>query len=220
MAKPDLKIIVVDNRFQITRKGLLAKNLSEGEKTSVAFAYFMAKVLDGKHALADTTVIIDDPIASLDGNHLFNTYSFIKTKLSGCFQLFILTHNFEFYSLMRDWALDDEKKRKKKPQTEWHDLSIYLMRRTDEGYSLLEEIPPELLKFHSEFHYLFATLQKFDRSADLDFDYLMSLPNVARRFMEAFAGAMIPTYQGLRLASSLGSLTIRLKPERVLEIYQ
>lgn len=196
--KGDLKITVTpDQRFQITRNGVVAKNLSEGERTAVAFAYFMTRVLDGQHPISNTTVIIDDPIGSLDANHLFNTYAFIKTKLADCFQLFLLTHNFEFYSLIREWALHDERSRKEKPQTEWRDWSIYLVRRLDNGHSALEVIPPELLKFNSEYHYLFATLLSFEKSTQASFDYLMSLPNIARRFMEAFGGVMIPIHGGL-----------------------
>lgn len=200
--KDDLRIRTVDNRFQITRNDVAAKNLSEGERTAVAFAYFMTRVLDGNNALEDTTVVIDDPIGSLDANHLFNTYAFIKTKLKNCLQLFILTHNFEFYSLVRDWALDDEKPRKARPQTDWQHWSIYLMRRADDGQSVLEVIPDQLLKFNSEYHYLFATLLKFEQDANQTFDYLMSLPNIARRFMEAFGGIMIPIHGGLQAKMS------------------
>jgi hypothetical protein len=30
--------------------------------------------MSGQHPLSDITVIIDEPIGSLDANHLFNTY--------------------------------------------------------------------------------------------------------------------------------------------------
>lgn len=196
--KDDLRIAAVDNRFQITRSNVPAKNLSEGERTAVAFAYFMTRVLDGSSPLALTTVVIDDPIGSLDANHLFNTYAFIKTKLKDCLQLFILTHNYEFYCLIREWASHVEGPRRwKKAQTEWRCWSIYLMRRADNGMSSLETIPDQLLKFKSEYHYLFATLSKFERDTNQGFDYLMGLPNIARRFMEAFGGIMIPTHDGL-----------------------
>ena len=195
----DLRITVADNnRFNIMRSGLVAKNLSEGERSAVAFVHFMTRLLDEKHPLSDTTVIVDDPMCSLDANHLFNTYSFVKTKLSGCYQLFVLTHNYEFYSLIKEWALDDEKSRKDKAQSAWKHWSIYLIRRKDDGTSTVETIPLELLKFKSEYHYLFATLLRFQTQTGSDYDYLFSLPNVARRFMEAFGGVMIPTYEGLR----------------------
>jgi wobble nucleotide-excising tRNase len=165
--KDDLQITAVDNRFQLTRNNVAAKNLSEGERTAVAFAYFMTRVLDGNSPLALTTVVIDDPIGSLDSNHLFNTYAFIKTKLKDCLQLFILTHNYEFYSLVRDWALDDEKdKRAEKAQTAWRHWSIYLIRRGDDEKSVLEVIPGPLLKFNSEYHYLFSTLIKFKQDTN------------------------------------------------------
>lgn len=197
--KGDLQITIGDgSRFHITRNGSVAKNLSEGERSAIAFVHFVTRLLDERHPLSATTVIIDDPICSLDANHIFNTYAFMKTKLSTCYQLFILTHNYEFYSLIRDWAIDDEGNRAKKPQSEWNHWSIYLVRRTDDGTSTVESIPPELLRFKSEYHYLFATLLHFDSATTSAYDYLFSLPNVARRFMEAFGGIMIPTYQGLR----------------------
>jgi wobble nucleotide-excising tRNase len=61
----------------------------------------------------------------------------------------------------------------------------------------LETIPDQLLKFKSEYHYLFATLSKFERNTNQEFDYLIGLPNIARRFMEAFGGIMIPTHDDL-----------------------
>jgi wobble nucleotide-excising tRNase len=92
--KDDIKIQVVgDNQFQISREGMIAKNLSDGEKTAIAFAYYVTRVQDGRNALADTIVVIDDPILSLDANHLFNTYALIKTQLAGCEQFFLMTHS-------------------------------------------------------------------------------------------------------------------------------
>lgn len=72
------------------------------------------------------------------------------------------------------------------------------MKRTDDGQAVLEEIPTELLKFRSEYHYLFSKLYHFDKDPAGDFDCLLSLPNIARRFMEAFGGIMIPLHMGLK----------------------
>lgn len=197
--KDDLRIEVsTDNQFQIVRKGIVAKNLSEGEKTAIAFAYFITRVQDRRHPLTDTRVVIDDPVCSLDANHLFNTYALIKTQLSECCQLFVATHNFEFYSLVRDWLADDEGDRTKRPQSDWRKWTVFLVKRTDDGGSVLEEIPKELLKFKSEYHYLFSILFHFNSTGAADFDCLLSLPNVVRRFMEAFGGIMIPRSTGLK----------------------
>ena len=186
-----------DKRFQIVRTGVVAKNLSEGEKTAIAFAYFITRVRDGRHPLADTRVVVDDPISSLDANHLFNTYALIKTQLAGCRQLFVFTHSFEFYSLLREWVAEDEKDTKK-PQADWKKWGVFLVKRTDAGTAALVEIPKELLKFRSEYHYLFSTLYCYANGGAGNFDCLLSLPNVVRRFMEAFGGIMIPLSTGLK----------------------
>lgn len=72
------------------------------------------------------------------------------------------------------------------------------MKRMDDRRSILEEITKELLQFNSEYHYLFSTLYHFDKAGEGDFNCLLSLPNVVRRFMEAFGGIMIPLSTGLR----------------------
>lgn len=196
--KNELRVVVSDEkRFQIVRGSVVAKNMSEGEKTAIAFAYFITRVQDGRHPLADTRIVIDDPISSLDANHLFNTYALIKTQLVGCRQFFLSTHSFEFFNLIRDWVADDEKDTKK-PQADWKKWGVFLVKRTDDRQAVLEEIPKELLKFKSEYHYLFSTLYNFDKAGAGDFDCLLSLPNIVRRFMEAFGGIMIPLSTGLK----------------------
>lgn len=196
--KSDISLEVApDKRFRIVRAGAVAKNLSEGEKTALAFAYFITRVRDGRHKLSDIKVFIDDPISSLDSNHLFNTFALIKTQLADCQQVFVSTHSFEFYGLLREWASEDEKDLRK-PQSDWKNWGIYLVRRKDNGEGEVAEIPNELLRFKSEYHYLFSMLYHFDKAGAGNFDGLLSLPNVVRRFMEAFGGIMIPRYAGLR----------------------
>jgi wobble nucleotide-excising tRNase len=196
--KNDLRVLVSpEKRFQIVRGSVVAKNLSEGEKTAIAFAYFITRVQDGRHPLADTRIVIDDPISSLDANHLFNTYSLIKTQLAGCRQLFLSTHSFDFFNLIREWVNDVEKSTKK-PQADWKKWSVFLVKRTDDGKADIQEIPKELLNFKSEYHYLFSILYHFEKAGAGDFDSLLSLPNIVRRFMEAFGGIMIPLSTGLK----------------------
>lgn len=177
-------------RFQILRGDVVAKNLSEGETTAIAFAYFVTCVEDGRVPLAETIVVVDDPVSSLDANHIFNTYALVKTRLAGCQQLFIFTHSFEFYNLIREWALEREEV--KKPVGEWKEWAVFRVERRDDGTAVIEGIPRELLRFKSEFHYLFSTLYHFRMAAGGNFDCLLGLPNIVRRFMEAFGGIMIP----------------------------
>lgn len=214
--KDDLRIEVsADERFQIVRCGIVAKNLSEGEKTAIAFAHFITRVQDGRQPLGEMRVVIDDPISSLDANHLFNTYALIKTQLSGCRQLFIATHSFEFYNLIRDWVAEDEgTEHSKKPQAAWKKWGMFLIRRTDDRTAVLEEIPKELLKFKSEYHFLFSVLYHFDTARTSDFDCLLTLPNVVRRFLDAFGGVMIPLSRGLK-SKMVRIFTDEIERERV-----
>jgi wobble nucleotide-excising tRNase len=75
---------------------------------------------------------------------------------------------------------------------------VFLLTRTDAAGAALEEIPKELLRFRSEYHYLFSKLYHFDKTGAAAFDSLLSLPNVVRRFLEAFGGIMIPLSIGLQ----------------------
>jgi len=198
--KEDVRVDAnADNQFQFVRGGAPARNLSEGEKTAIAFAYFITCLQDGREPLSSVIVLIDDPVSSLDANHLFNTYALIKTQLAGCKQLFILTHSFEFYGLVKEWMGEDEKTGyADKSQEKWRLWSAFLIRRTDTGTAVIEQIPKVLLKFKSEYHYLFSILYHFNRTGGENFESFLTLPNVVRRFMEAFGGIMIPLSTGLR----------------------
>lgn len=82
--------------------------LSDGEKTTLAFAYFLArlKLFYKKENLKDLVVIIDDPISSLDEQRIYNTSDIvakINQELAGealekdeKAQVFVLTHNHTF----------------------------------------------------------------------------------------------------------------------------
>ena len=181
-----------EDSFQLYRGPTLAKNLSEGEKTAISFAYFITKLEEKGSDLSKTIVYIDDPVSSLDSNHLFSTYSFIKNKLGGAHQLFLSTHNFEFLNLIKDWL-----KQKKNSKS-----CFYLVERCENNGSFcacISNMPKELEKFKSEYHYLFSILYDFHSSPVPDYNKLYLLPNLSRRFLEAYLGFKIPIYAGLHL---------------------
>ncbi|GAA7735604.1 AAA family ATPase [Helicobacter pylori] len=82
--------------------------LSDGEKTTLAFAYFLArlKLFYKKEDLENLVVVIDDPISSLDEQRIYNTSNMvakINQELVGealekdeKAQVFVLTHNHTF----------------------------------------------------------------------------------------------------------------------------
>ncbi len=83
--------------------------LSDGEKTTLAFAYFLVrlKLFYKKENLKKLVVVIDDPISSLDEQRIYNTTCLVakinqelaREKLSNekeKAQVFVLTHNHTF----------------------------------------------------------------------------------------------------------------------------
>lgn len=193
--KDDIQITpTTDKKFQLLRGTDVAKNLSEGEKTAIAFAYFTAKLEEQNNLIADTIIYIDDPISSLDSNHLFNIYSFIKNtfyefKLDPatnkkshqpkCKQLFISTHNFDFHNLIFDWF----KGLKKDTKDYW---IIERHKNSHKDESVIKQNGNLLTSFNSEYAYLFSLLHNFQANPNDTYEFLYHLPNVARRFVETF----------------------------------
>ena len=90
--KSPIEIRVENERFYLYRGENRATNLSEGEKTAISFSYFLTQLndKDTKDALSETIVFVDDPVSSLDNNHIYNTYAIISIYLKNkCGQLFI-----------------------------------------------------------------------------------------------------------------------------------
>nr|WRE07241.1 AAA family ATPase [Helicobacter pylori] len=124
--RPDIKIInnylkalnlpkySLDKDYRIVLNSDVLENseaemiLSGGEKTTLAFAYFLArlKLFYKKENLKNLVVVIDDPISSLDEQRIYNTSDIvakINQELVGEAlekdeeaQVFVLTHNHTF----------------------------------------------------------------------------------------------------------------------------
>ena len=178
-------------RFQLVRRdGKPAKHLSEGEKTAIAFSFFLTKLRELKK-LNEAIVYVDDPISSLDSNHIFQVTAMIKETFfykdgkdwkSYFRQVFFSTHNFEFFSLLRD--LNPSNKTAAKH---------YLVKRVAPNESILGNMPQSMFRYSSEYHFLFDVLNDFHKAADkTDFKVLMLLPNAVRRFVELYTFAKYP----------------------------
>ncbi|MCQ2827748.1 AAA family ATPase [Helicobacter pylori] len=86
--------------------------LSDGEKTTLTFAYFLARLKSfyKKEDLKNLVVVIDDPISSLDEQRIYNTSNIvakINQELVGealekdeKAQAFVLTHNHTFMACL------------------------------------------------------------------------------------------------------------------------
>lgn len=166
-------------RFRIVRNGEPAYNLSGGECSLIAFCYFVAKLDDVATKDVKPIIWIDDPISSLDGNHIYFLYSLILSKIvkPGNFeQLFISTHNLDFLKYLRRLFPNGKNDKRQ----------CFLVERNGVSSSLIK-MPKYLSDIATEFNYLFSIIYKcsrFETVTDDNFDILYGFGNAARKFLE------------------------------------
>jgi wobble nucleotide-excising tRNase len=175
-------------RFEIHRENKKAYHLSEGENSLIAFCYFMAKLQDTKTKGLKPIIWIDDPISSLDSNHIFFIYTLINTQISerdDFEQLFISTHNLNFLKYLKRLlnAHNDEKKKEEKK------LYQYLIIERNENKSSIKIMPNYLRDSISEFNYLFSQIYKCSIIKNIDdnnYTTFYNFGNNARKFLELY----------------------------------
>lgn len=174
--------------YEIIRNGVGEHdgNLSEGEKTAIAFVYFITKLKENGNKINDTIVVVDDPVSSFDSNHLFHAYSFLRTQCSEAKQLFVLTHNFTYFKLVRDWFTGTNKNRVRKGKAE--NCFFYRLDAppTSPRHSLLVDADDSLKNYGSEYHYIFKKLYEYKSRTTLNRDEAFLTANLARKLVESF----------------------------------
>lgn len=177
--------------YVVLRRGKPAKRLSEGEKTAIAFLYFLIQLRDQNFDLAEGVVVIDDPISSLDSAAIYQAFSFLKNDTQSAKQLFILTHNHEFLRLMINWFQNLPSALKKQCT-----YSMVLCSETATGRSARIAPLDQLLIDHAtEYHYLFKVLYTFKSDGSILSCY--HVPNIARKVLETFLDFHVPSNKSL-----------------------
>jgi wobble nucleotide-excising tRNase len=169
--------------YVIKRDGKIAINLSEGEKTAIAFVYFIVHLNNQNFNLTDGIVVIDDPISSLDSNSLFQAFSFLKNSVEDAKQVFILTHNFDFLRLLINWLNHSHS-----------DKKTYLMicnKFENERVAYIGKLDPLLEKYESEYHYLCKILLTLECDGTIASVY--NIPNIARKVLDSFLMFRVPS---------------------------
>jgi wobble nucleotide-excising tRNase len=184
----ELRLEVRDTGYIITRGGVPAQSLSEGEMTAIALLYFLKSLQDKQFDLRNGVVVLDDPVSSLDANALYLAFGFIRERTKDVGQLIILTHNFTFFRQVRNWFhhLPNQKKKdiSRRPARFY---MLNCVRDGDQRYATICQLDPLLEEYESEYHYLFACIYRAassDTPGTLEQNY--SLPNMARRLLESF----------------------------------
>jgi wobble nucleotide-excising tRNase len=167
-------------------------NLSEGEKTAIAFVYFITKLKENDNNIEDTIVVVDDPISSFDSNHLFHAYSFMKVNCEKAKQLFVLTHNFTFFKLIRDWISRKNKRDNK------NIANFYVVKANNEvpRTSTYTDAETALTLYNSEYHYIFSRLHSLKNQQTLETDDHFLAANLSRKLLESFLSFKFPKNRG------------------------
>lgn len=180
-------------RFEVTRNDQKAFHLSEGECSLIAFCYFMAKLEDVETKGNQPIVWIDDPISSLDANHIFFVYSLInakivtpekyeengKTKERERFkQLFISTHSLDFLKYLKRLPGALNKK----------ESQYFIINRSDQ-ISHIFLMPRYLKDYVTEFNYLFNQIHEcalIEVVDDKNYTTFYNFGNNTRKFFEIY----------------------------------
>ncbi|HBC3378288.1 TPA: AAA family ATPase [Vibrio cholerae] len=177
-------------RFEVIRDGKKAYHLSEGECSLLAFCYFLAKLDDVATKDSKPIIWIDDPISSLDGNHIFFIYSLLNAEVveKGKFaQLFVSTHNLDFLKYLRmlnGKYIDPAGSGKLKS----YQKDFFVVIRQGK-FSTIQSMPDYLKKYITEFNYLFHQIYKcanVESVNDANFNSFYNFANNARKFFEIY----------------------------------
>ena len=176
-------------RIQRGESGDFAQNLSEGEKTAIAFIYFITKLEENGNRIEDSVVVIDDPISSFDSNHVFHAYAFLRDRCDKAAQLIVLTHNHAFYKLVRKWFCADLKIKD-------NILVIETYFQSGIRCSEIRTASKTFINSTTEYDYVFQKLYDYRNESILSGDDFFIAANLSRRLVETILGFKYPKHRG------------------------
>jgi len=192
-----LRFNAVKKGYEILRDGThqVKGKLSEGEKTAIAFVYFITKIAENGNKISDTIVVVDDPVSSFDSNHLFHAYSFLRNNCQEAKQIFVFTHNFTYFKLVRDWfnGVNRGRVRKQKQPN-----AFFFSIESEAGLprtSILTNAAQSLIQYNSEYHYIFSKLYGYKDNVTLSREDAFLAANLSRKLLEAFFSFKFPKHR-------------------------
>jgi len=165
--------IIIRYKSSTKEKSKLKNCLSDGEKTALAFAYFLSKFeneINTSRKIKESVVIIDDPVCSLDDNRLYSTAYLIYRNFENVKELIVLSHNFLFLKFFNSFY-----------RTKANCLFLDGKKITD--------LPDELKNFETPYFYMLRSIINFLDQSDQNVTYNDAkkyLPNFIRRVLETF----------------------------------
>ena len=178
--------------FEVSRNEERAYNLSEGEKSLVAFAYYIARLESlSTEEKSKTILFIDDPVSSLDDNNIFYIYNLIFCLLEKkeFLQYFLSTHNLDFLKYTNRFSNKNKK-------------DYYLIEKIKEAEnvpskSYIKKLPKHLSNKVTEFVFLFEQIYRvaMEDEDENNFSVFYNFPNNGRKFIETLLYFKYPDYK-------------------------
>lgn len=216
----ELEFDAADKGYKIIRnKKEEADKLSEGEKTAIAFIYFITKLKENGKEIKDQILVIDDPVSSFDSNKIFSAYAYMKAECDKAKQVFVLTHNYNFFSLILGWF---SRKHIKDPSTK-KPTPLYSTYRIENKYidgnrAAVIADGGESMKQATEYDYIFYTVYSMSLQSSLDKKSIIFCGNICRKLLESFLSFKFPKQRGdlyALLSSALPDANEEIKKERI-----
>lgn len=138
--------------------------ISEGEKNMMGLAYYMAssiQTLNSKDKFGEAIFVIDDPVSSVSYSNIFGICTLLfsfqndiietvwKKKSIRNGQIIVLTHNIQFFNIMRNqiWSKEKGAKEGQEPRDGYSILNSNTMNRIKMGH-LLSDFESSLLTIY------------------------------------------------------------------------
>lgn len=196
LAHSEMSLKSVDDEegvyFEVSRNEERAYNLSEGEKSLIAFAYYITRLESlSTEEKSKTILFIDDPVSSLDDNNIFYIYNLIFCLLEKkeFLQYFLSTHNLDFLKYTNRFSNKNKK-------------DYYLIEKIKEAEnvpskSYIKKLPKHLSNKVTEFVFLFEQIYRvaIEDEDENNFSVFYNFPNNGRKFIETLLYFKYPDYK-------------------------
>ncbi len=179
-----------DIYFEVSRNDERAYNLSEGEKSLIAFAYYIARLESlSTEEKSKTILFIDDPISSLDDNNIFYIYNLIYCLIEKkeFLQYFLSTHNLDFLKYTNRFS----------SQKDYYLIEKLKQSEAEPAKSYIKRLPNHLKSKVTEFVFLFEQIYRVatDDETEDNYSVFYNFPNNGRKFIETLLYFKYPDYK-------------------------
>ena len=193
LAHSEMSLKSVDDEegiyFEVSRNEERAYNLSEGEKSLIAFAYYITRLESlSTEEKSKTILFIDDPVSSLDENNIFYIYNLIFCLLEKkeFLQYFLSTHNLDFLKYTNRFS---------------NKKDYYLIEKIKEAENIpsksyIKNLPNYMSNKVTEFVFLFEQIYRVatEDEDENNFSVFYNFPNNGRKFIETLLYFKYPDY--------------------------